>query len=198
MRAILCVMGAAALVVAGCDDGGGSSGPPSDVGVVDGATPVDTGGALDAGDDTVVGAPCDGPADCANALCVSTPSGGQCTVPCADATGCPGGWTCEENAAFGGRVCLPVPQCPDLDGEDGDGDGLVDPCDACPDEAGDGDDGCPPPVGGLRLHGQPVTSGGEMTVGRYTLRLVGGAREPVGSTRTPSMSLDPLSLGRTR
>ncbi len=190
--------GAAALVVAGCDDGGGVSVPPGDVGAVDGGTPADAVVEVDVGDGTVVGSPCDGPGDCANGLCVSTPSGGQCSVRCVDDTGCPAGWTCEASAAVGGQVCLPVPECPDLDGEDSDGDGLVDPCDACPDEAGDGDDGCPPPVGGLRLHGQPIASGGEMTVGRYTLRLVGGAREPAGGAETPSMTLYPISLGRTR
>lgn len=198
LRALICLAGAIALASAGCDDTG-TTATPADLGVAaDRGPPLDVGGEADVGDPTTPGAPCEGPADCPNGLCLATADGGRCTVPCDDATACPAGWACQDHPVFDGRVCRPTPECPDLDGDDRDGDGVVDPCDACPDEAADGPDGCPPPIGGLRLTGQVVGGAGPMRAGDYTLHLVGGAREPAVPMHTTDSTLRPLSLGRTR
>jgi len=112
------LIGLFGLALAACDDttpadpspipsiDGGSDALPPDIGDPDMApAPLDP-----------PGAQCSGPDDCASGLCLSTPDGGRCTVPCdADPEVCPEGWYCGQNVALGGGVCQPTL-------------GLCDPC----------------------------------------------------------------------
>ncbi|MEZ4433767.1 MAG: hypothetical protein R3F65_15275 [bacterium] len=149
---------------------------------------------------------CEGDAQCGGVddLCLPLLGAGGatfCARDCADRP-CPDGFECRTLGAD--RQCQPVDdvcageivECPDAFGPDRDADGSADGCDACPDLPGEGPDGCPP-GGGLRfLGGQVVGAASEHRVGRFTLRLVGGAREPLPRTETRTLQLGPLSLGR--
>lgn len=112
MRRRIALAWAVALALAGCDDSAPSD--PQTPGDIDGG-----GGDVRLPDGPPVdmappelpppGDVCQGPGDCATALCLSTADGGRCTVPCADDPGvCPEGWYCAENVALGGPVCQPT------------------------------------------------------------------------------------------
>lgn len=125
---------------------------------------------------------CGGPRD----LCLplfGQPGNLACARDCTNSA-CPVGFTCQQvgesmQCIDDDGLCDPPPDddrdndgvpddddaCPDEFGEgldgcpqnpvDSDGDGVPDPADACPDVAGDGPDGCPPEEGDLDRDGVP-------------------------------------------